>query len=197
MITSWRNSFDQGPFPFLIVQLAGFGHPPKDPGDDAWAELREAQWLTAKNLPHTGIATAVDVGVENDIHPKDKSTVGSRLAFAAEKLAYGRGNVPVGPTYKSMKVVGSKIEITFDHADGGLDVKGDSPLFAIAGDDHKWFWAHGEISGNKITLSSPDVPKPVAARYWWASFLGSSLYNGMGMPAFPFRTDDWKGITGG
>jgi sialate O-acetylesterase len=153
--------------------------------------------MTAKNLPNTGIATAIDVGDENDIHPKDKKTVGQRLAMVAEKQVYGRGGSASGPTYKGMKIVGSSIQINFDHADGGLMVKGDAPLFAIAADDHKWYWASGVIDGSKITVSSPSVTKPVAVRYYWASFAAGSLYNGQGWPAFPFRTDDWKGITGG
>ena len=192
MITSWRNSFDEGAFPFLIVQLAGFGHPPKDPGEDEWAVLRESQFVTAKNLPHTGIATAVDVGDENDIHPKDKKTVGQRLAAVAERQVYRRNVLDSGPTYKSMRVVGSSIEISFDHAGSGLYVRGDGPLFAIAGEDHKWYWAQGEIHGSKMILTSPSVPKPIAVRYYWASFMNGSLYNDAGMPAFPFRTDDWK-----
>ncbi len=173
--------------------MAGFGHPLQNPGDDAWAELREAQATVAKTLPHTGIATAIDIGDENDIHPKDKSTVGVRLARAAEKLGYGLDAAYTGPTYRSMKIKGSAIEITFDHADGGFTVKGDAPIFSIAGEDHKWHWASGTYKDkdNKILISSPDVPKPLAVRYNWAPFTAASLYNNFGFPAFPFRTDDW------
>ncbi len=104
MISSWRRNWGQGDFPFLIVQLAGFQHAPKDPGDDAWAELREAQWMTAKNVRNAGIATAVDIGEENDIHPKNKQEVGRRLALVAEKQVYRMPVTSSGPVYKSMSI---------------------------------------------------------------------------------------------
>jgi len=198
MIGSWQKSWDQGYFPFLIVQLAGFNHAPVNPGDDQWAELREAQWMTAQKVRHAGIATAIDIGEENDIHPKNKQEVGRRLALVAEAQDYHMNVVSSGPTYRSMRIDGSKIRVSFDNLGGGL-VSKDSLLqgFAIAGDDHKWFWADANIDGNSVVVSSSSVPYPVAVRYSWATFLNSSLYNKAGLPAFPFRTDKWKGITGG
>jgi sialate O-acetylesterase len=195
MITDWRQRWGAD-FPFLIVQLAGFMRPPAKPGDDAWAELREAQWLTTKAIPNTWIATAMDIGNETDIHPKDKQDVGKRLALAAEANVYHEKVPFYGPVYQSMKVEGDKIILTFSHLDGGLVAKGgDLKGFAIAGDDRKWVWANAKIVGNKVEVSSPDVPQPVAVRYGWASYLDVNLYNKAGLPAFPFRTDDWRGIT--
>jgi sialate O-acetylesterase len=191
MITSWRDTFKSGSFPFLIVQLAGFGHPPQVPGDDNWAVLRESQLVTTKVLRNVGIASAVDVGEENDIHPKDKKTVGNRLAAVAERQFYGKKVLSTGPTLKSTKIVGSNVELSFDHTEGGLTIKGDVPLFSVAGSDHKWFWAEAKIDGSKVIVSSPNVPSPVAVRYYWASFLAGNLMNGEGWPAFPFRTDTW------
>lgn len=212
MISSWRDNWDQGSFPFLIVQLAGFGHPPTQPGDSNWAELREAQFLTATNVPNTGIATAVDIGNPDDIHPKNKQEVGRRLALVAEALVYHKSVAASGPVYHSMKVEGNKIRVHFDDVDGGLIAKGatatPTPLakgavpppaaltgFAIAGADQRWAWADAHIDGNSVVVSSPAVPKPVAVRYSWADYLDCNLYNRAGLPAFPFRTDNWAGIT--
>ena len=201
MIESWHKSFGQGAFPFLIVQLAGFNHPSPQPGDDTWAELREAQYLTTKKVKNAGIATAIDIGEENDIHPKNKQDVGKRLALVAEAEDYHMKVVSSGPVYKSMKVEGTAIRLSFDHIDGGLTTGPSAGAtlkgFAIAGADHKWVWADAKIDGKSIVVSAAGVSQPVAVRYSWATFSDSNLYNGAGLPAFPFRTDNWKGITGG
>jgi sialate O-acetylesterase len=198
MINSWHNNWKQGDFPFLIVQLAGFGAAPAQPGDDAWAELREAQWLTAKNVRNAGIMTAIDIGESSDIHPKNKQEVGRRLALVAEKQVYHMPVVSSGPVYKSMKIEDAGIRLSFDHMDGGLVSKGGRLKgFSVAGEDHKWHWAAGVIDGNTILVYSRDVQHPVAVRYNWATYYTANLYNGAGLPAFPFRTDDWKEITGG
>jgi sialate O-acetylesterase len=194
MITSWRETFGEGDFPFLIVQLAGFQHPPAQPGDDAWAEVREAEWLTTKSIKHVGLATAVDVGEMDDIHPKNKQEVGRRLALVAEHEDYGMKVIDSGPLYKSFRIQNGAISVSFDHTDGGIDAKGGAPLhgFAIAGSDHKWYWADAKIDGKNVIVSSPQVPQPVAVRYYWATFSDANLENGAGLPALPFRTDDWK-----
>ncbi len=197
MIESWHKSWGQGSFPFLIVQLAGFGHPATIPGDDAWAELREAQFLTTKKVKNAGIMTAVDIGEENDIHPKNKMEVGRRLALVAEASDYHMKVESSGPVYKSMRVEGGAVRISFEHAKGLQSVGGNLKGFIIAGADHKWTWADAKIDGNSVIVSAASVPNPVAVRYSWASFSDSNLANGERLPAFPFRTDDWKGITGG
>ena len=193
MIQSWRDAFQCGDFPFLIVQLAGFMHPPIKPADDNWAELREAQFLTAKSVRNVGIMTAIDIGEMDDIHPKNKQEVGRRLALVAEQRFFGKKLVASGPTYKSMKIDGTTIRLSFDHVDGGL-VTGSGPMlgFAIAGDNHQWHWAEAKIDGTDVVVSSSEVPNPVAVRYGWSAFTKGTLANGAGLPAFPFRTDDWK-----
>jgi sialate O-acetylesterase len=169
-----------------------------EPVDDAWAELREAQLMTL-SLPKTGMAVAIDIGEANDIHPKNKQDVGLRLALAAMKVAYGRNLVHSGPIYKSMKVEGNKIRLWFDNVGSGLVAKGDGVLkgFAIAGEDRKFVWAEAKIEGNTVVVWSEKVPKPVAVRYGWSCNPVCNLYNAEGLPASPFRTDDWPGITFG
>jgi sialate O-acetylesterase len=197
MIGDWRRAFRQGDFPFLIVQLANFMAIPAQPGDDEWAELREAQAMTAKNVRNAGLAVAIDIGDAVDIHPKDKQNVGLRLALSALKIAYGE-NVPFsGPTYRSMTRQGDAIRLTFDHTDGGLKANGGKLVgFAIAGADHKFYWAEAELIGDSVLVRSPQVPDPVAVRYAWAANPpGATLYNGANLPAVPFRTDDWPLLT--
>lgn len=190
MIQSWRDAFNCGPFPFLIVQLAGFMRPPAEPGDDDWAELREAQFLTTKALPNVGIMSAIDIGEMNDIHPKNKQEVGRRLALVAESKFYGLKVTSSGPTYRSMRIDGSSIRLDFDHADSGLT--GGLDGFAIAGEERKWHWATAKLEGKTVVVSSPEVTKPVAVRYGWSAFTKGSLANAEGLPLFPFRTDNWK-----
>ena len=202
MIKSWRDAWAEGgvkgPMKFLIVQLANFQDPAKTPGDDAWAELREAQTLTAAK-PDNGMALAIDLAdADNpkDIHPKNKQDVGKRLALVALGKFYGQDVVYQGPTYDSMKVDGDKITLTFKHAEG-LKAEGhDGKVtgFAVAGQDKKWAWADGKIEGSTVVLTSP-VKDPVAVRYAWSTNPVTNLYNGAGLPAQPFRTDTWDGIT--
>jgi sialate O-acetylesterase len=197
MINDWRRRWGYD-FPFLIVQLANFKVAAVQPEDSDWAELREAQQMTAQNLPSTGIACTIDIGDADNIHPVNKKDVGFRLALNAMKLAYAEKDlVYSGPTYKSMEVIGSKIRLHFDHIGTGLMTKnGELKQFAIAGSDKKFVWAHAEIEGNDIVVWSSKVPTPVAVRYAWANNPdGCNLYNKEGLPALPFRTDSWKGIT--
>ena len=188
MIGDWRARFGQGDFPFLIVQLAGFA-----PGGDAWADLRQAQWLTARNVPAAGIATAIDLADAdpNEIHPKNKQEVGRRLALVAEAKVYGTNVEYSGPVYKSMAVSGNAIRLTFDHLGGGLAAKDDKPLtsFTVAGTDGKFVPADAKIDGDAVVVSSPQVPAPAAVRYAWTGDPVCSLYNKAGLPAFPFDTD--------
>jgi len=186
MIGDWRARFGQGNFPFLIVQLAGF-----QPGGDAFAEVREAQMLTAKNVPNAGIAAAIDIGDAGDIHPKNKEEVGRRLALVAEAKVYGGAAEYSGPVYKSMAPVGSALRLSFSHIGGGLVAKGGGPLtgFVVAGADGKFVPADAKIDGDAVLVSAPGVAAPSAVRYAWAGFPECSLYNKAGLPAFPFRTD--------
>ena len=175
--------------PFYIVQLANFMAPNEQPGDDNWAYLREAQSMTAKNVPDTGIAVITDIGEENDIHPKNKQDVGLRLALAALHQTYGENIEYSGPTLQSAKPMNSSMQLTFAHADN-LMLKGDANrVFAVAGADKTFHWATPQINGNIITLSSPDVATPVYARFGWANNPRANLYNSADLPASPFRTD--------
>jgi sialate O-acetylesterase len=168
---------------------------PKEPQDDAWAELREAQTM-ALRLPFTGMAVTMDIGEQFDIHPRNKQDVGHRLALAAKKVAYGQELTHSGPMYRSMEVNKNDIEISFDYVGKGLMAKGEKLKgFQIAGKDKKFYWAEAQIVGGKVFVSSEKVKEPVAARYGWAINMDCNLYNKDGLPASPFRTDDWPGVT--
>lgn len=197
MIRNWREDWKQGDFPFYWVQLADFMDEKPEPGESAWAELREAQTMTLA-LPNTGQAVIVDAGEAHDIHPKDKLTVGRRLARWALARDYGKNIVYRSPEYRSMEVKEGKAIVTFDHVGGGLDTfdvrqpRG----FAIAGEDRKWVWAQARIlDKTRVEVWSEKVPSPVAVRYAWADNPVANLQNREGLPATPFRTDDWPGVT--
>jgi sialate O-acetylesterase len=128
----------------------------------------------------------------------DKREPGERLALCALGEHYGRAIPHFGPTLASVERLPGALKLHFDHADGGLVVKGEKlGEFSIAGDDHKWHWAEARIDGDAVTVSSSAVPNPVAARYAWQSNPAATLFNGAGLPAVPFRTDDWPGLTDG
>ncbi|MFZ2654465.1 MAG: sialate O-acetylesterase [Victivallales bacterium] len=212
MIGDWRREWAQAEpgrdFPFIIVQLANFLAPSAKPEESAWAELREAQTMTAFGFKNCGLALAIDIGDAKDIHPKNKQDVGKRLELAALKAAYGKDVVFSGPTYDSMKIDGDKIVLSFKNIGGGLVLKdGELRQFAIAGEDPSspegsaaaskvFVWAKAKIDGDKVIVSCDEVKKPVAVRYAWANNPeGCNLYNKEGLPAVPFRTDDWPGVT--
>ena len=208
MITDWRTRWKMADLPFLFVQLANFMAAPKTAGENsAWAILRESQVKTLA-LPKTGMAVIIDIGTGGGIHPPDKKDVGSRLALAARHVAYGEKLVYTGPMYDALKIEGGKARVSFkpDSIGGGLVIgsapwtdpqaapvsKTDLQGFAIAGEDKNWVWADAKIDGNDVVVSSPDVPQPVAVRYAFANNPTCNLYNKEGLPASPFRTDDWQ-----
>ncbi|HLF93996.1 MAG TPA: sialate O-acetylesterase [Planctomycetota bacterium] len=191
MIKDWRSRWGVGEFPFLFVQLANFLPAKAEPGESAWAELREAQELTL-GTPNTGQAVIIDIGDAADIHPRNKQDVGKRLAIWALGTTYGEKAEYSGPLYASMAVEEGRVRVTFKHAGGGLVAKGGEALktFAIAGADRKWVWAEAKIDGDSVVVWSGKVAKPVAVRYAWADNPdGCNLYNKEGLPASPFRTD--------
>lgn len=211
MITGWRAAWGLGEFPFYFTQIANFREPCPDPaGNDGvrWATVRESQRQTLQ-VNRTGMAVAIDLadpGNPGDIHPKNKQDVGNRLALWALAKDYGNTDlVYSGPLYKGMTVAGDRIRITFDCTGSGLMVarkEGLAPAyelkganlqtFAIAGEDRQWHWADAVIEGDTVLVSSPKVPKPVAVRYAYSmNPAGNKLYNREGLPASPFRTDDW------
>jgi sialate O-acetylesterase len=198
LIGDWRKVFAQGDFPFYIVSLPAFMHHRDQPGDDAWAELREAQAGTARTVKNSGLAVTVDTGDSDDIHPKDKKVVGERLALCALAREYDKKVICAGPTFASVEQLPGALKLNFQHTDGGLVVKGDKPAeFAVAGKDHRWHWANARVEGNSVIVSAPQVPEPRAARYAWQANPTATLYNGAGLPAIPFRTDDWPEMTKG
>jgi sialate O-acetylesterase len=214
LIQDWRARWNQPDLPFYFCQLASMGGKSAQPGDTNWAELREAQSLTLA-LPHTGQAVLIDVGEANDIHPRNKQDVGARLAALALAQTYGKSVPFSGPVYKSMKIDGGKIALSFQHVGRGLaarplppsyDVNSSTgetaPLvrntpaselegFAICGADRKWVWADAKIAGDQVVVSSSHVSAPVAVRYGWAMNPTCNLTNDSGLPASPFRTDDF------
>ncbi len=193
MIRNWRQDWKQGDFPFLFVQLANFMEATQQPTESNWALLREAQ-LKSLALPNTGMAITIDIGEWNDIHPLNKAEVGKRLALAAKHVAYKDNKIIYsGPVYKSMQKAGNSIILNFDHIGHGLDAKnGLLQTFAIAGEDQKFVWAEAQIKGTQVIVSSKEITNPVAVRYAWADNpQGANLYNKDGLPATPFRTDNW------
>jgi sialate O-acetylesterase len=171
------------------VQLANFMATEAQPTDPPWAYLREAQMLTAQNVPNSGLASAIDIGEAEDIHPRNKQDVGRRLALNALALTYKQPVEYSGPRYRSMKIEGDAVRLTFDHAAGMTAKGGTLQGFSIAGADKKFVWADARIEGNTVVVSSPQVKQPVAVRYAWANNPVATLYNAAGLPALPFRTD--------
>ncbi|MDA1053905.1 MAG: sialate O-acetylesterase [Planctomycetota bacterium] len=205
LVNGWRKLFNPE-LAFYWVQLADFQQPTDSPeGGDGWARLREAQ-RKALNIKHTGMAVIIDIGQANDIHPRNKQDVGWRLAQWALNQTYGKTDlVPSGPLFKSHKVEDNAIRLTFDNEGGGLIVgkkegleptqqvkDGKLQRFAIAGADKKWHWAEATIDGGDVVVKSAEVAEPVAVRYAYSmNPAGANLYNKEGIPASPFRTDDW------
>jgi sialate O-acetylesterase len=196
MVGDWRKLFDQGEFPFYIVSLPAFMHHQDHPVESSWAELREAQAITARNVPNCALAVAIDTGDPDNIHPADKKIVGDRLAFCALATHY-REKIPYqGPTFKSLEHLPGALKLRFDNVDGGLVARNGKPEeFSIAGKDHIWHRADARIEGDSIVVSSPQVPGLEAARYAWQAYPAATLYNGAGLPAVPFRTDNWTEST--
>lgn len=191
MIEDWRRSFECGPFSFYFVQIAPYNY-----GNDngAAAMLRDSQRKTL-SLEHTGMAVTMDIGNPGDIHPRNKRDVGDRLARWALAKDYGRTDVVYsGPLYKSSEAIANgRMRVHFDHTEGGLSAKGgDLTHFLVAGADHNFVPAKAEIDGDSVVVWSPDVTNPVAVRYGWGAADEPNLFNGAGLPASSFRTDDWK-----
>lgn len=200
LIKDWRKQWNQGDFPFLFVQLANYMEEVDQPGESNWAELREAQSLSLQ-LPNTGMAAAIDIGEAGDIHPKNKEDVGKRLALNALSIAYQKDVIASGPTFSNWKVEGQNAILSFHHLGDGLRTKdkyGYVRGFQVAGSDRQFHWARARISGDKVVVVCDQVEKPIAVRYAWSTNPGTlDLYNSAELPAVPFRTDDWPGLTKG
>lgn len=202
LIQDWRKKWNPDgrgqDFSFYFVQLSSFGLNQSSNVGSHWAELREAQTMTL-SVPKTGMAVTTDIGNPKDIHPTNKQDVGHRLAVNALKLDYSQNIAYSSPLYESVAFDGPKATITFKFANDGLLVKdkyGYLRGFEVAGDDKVFHYAKAEINGNRVIVSSPDVPKPVAVRYAWADAPDdANLFNSAGFPASPFRTDSWPSMT--
>ncbi|MBM3859553.1 MAG: sialate O-acetylesterase [Verrucomicrobia bacterium] len=182
MIKCWRDNWKLGNFPFLFVQIA--------PHNNMTPELREAQLLTSQRCPNTAMAVITDHGDAADIHPRQKEPVGARLALAARALAYGDRIEYSGPVYRSLRLRGNELVLSFRNIGGGLVAKGgDLKGFTIAGADKNFVSAAARIEGDKVVVSSPQVALPVAVRYGWSNVPDVNLFNKAGLPASPFRTD--------
>lgn len=214
LIKDWRAKWSEGDIPFYFCQLANMNGKYPMPLESSFAELREAQ-TAALALPQTGQAVLIDLGEPNDIHFRDKKDAGERVAAIALANTYGKAVPFSGPVYQSMTVEGSAIRIHFQSPDPGLVARdlpatyalkstlpADQPLvrnspnsplqgFTICGDDHKWVWADARIDGNTVLVSSTKVPNPIAVRYAWADNPTCNLVSSAGLPACPFRTDDF------
>ena len=199
MINDWRKQWKDD-FSFYFVQLSSYGDYQSSNHGSNWGELREAQSMTL-SLPKTGMAVTTDVGNPKDIHPTNKQDVGHRLVVNALKYDYGQDILPSGPMYESVKFEDSKAILSFKYTGKGLTVKdrfGYLKGFEIAGEDKAFYYAKADIVGDKVVVYHPKGMKPIAVRYAWADAPDdANLYNTDGLPASPFRTDDWKGLTVG
>ncbi|WP_420455539.1 sialate O-acetylesterase [Rubrivirga sp.] len=192
LIEGWRAAWSDDDLPFLWAQLAAFHPPPTGPEDTGvWPTVREGQ-SSALALDRTAEAVLLDVGEADDIHPRDKRSVGERLALAARAMVYGEdGLVTSGPRYRDHAIEGDRVAVSFDHVGGGLGTRDGLPLggFALAGSDGRWHDADARIEGDRVVASTPAVRTPVAVRYAWANNpVAATLVNAEGLPAAPFRT---------
>ena len=202
IIANWREKWGRGDLPFLYVQLPNYMESRDAPSSSAWAELREAQHKTLAVRNVYEVVT-IDVGEAKDLHPKDKQTVAVRLANVALAKHYGKDVPWTGPVFKSMKISDDKAILSFTNVYEGLIQSENSRCdgsklsgFAVSGVDRKFHWAEASIEGtDQIIVSTPEVPHPVAVRYAWADNPICNLANSAGLPASPFRTDDWAGVT--
>lgn len=205
LIADWRKAWRSPKLPFLFAQLSGCARKRATPGDDLWAELREAQ-ASALRLPHTAMAVTIDIG--RRATPPNKQEVGRRLGLLARASVYGEKIAATGPAFESSAAEDGKMRIRFKGAEGGLVTQGGdtSRLFAIAGADREFVWADFKIEGGTVLVWSRQVPEPAAVRYAWEHTprfehrrgrgwvtLGL-LFNQAGLPAAPFRTDRWLGL---
>ena len=185
LVQDWRKRWGYE-FPYAWVQLPNYNGPGRD-----WPTVREEMAQTLE-LPNTGMAITIDIGDAQDIHPKDKQDVGKRLGMWARGAVYGEDVAVSGPLYAKQKIGKGKIVLSFKHTDGGLVAKGDELTgFTIAGADRQFHPAEAHIEGETVVVSAAEVKQPVAVRYGWENNPQCNLFNKAGLPASPFRTDDF------
>ncbi len=197
LMENWRNDWKNPALPFIFTQLAYYGNGEKPEEDTEtegieWAIVREQQLLVSKSDPNTAMAVITDCGEKDNIHPGNKKTVGERLALLAKARIYGLDVVCEGPVLKDMKVQGKKVILTFDNTAGGLTARdGKLTGFKLCGPDGKFVNAEAVIKGDTVELFAPGISMPVAVRYGFANYAHAGLMNGEGLPASPFRTDNF------
>ena len=194
MVADWRSAWGEGDFAFLSVQLPNFMAPQQKPSETGgWPLIREQFLKSLKTIPNSGIAVTIDIGDAENIHPTNKQEAGRRLALWALGKVYDRKLVASGPLFRCAAKQGDRMIVEFDEADGGLAVRGGGALkgFAIAGADHQFVWADAKIEAGRLIVSSPQVISPQSVRYAWANNPECNLINTAGLPASPFRTDNW------
>jgi sialate O-acetylesterase len=185
MIANWRNDWNDEKLPFYFVQIS--------PHRSQNAEIRDAQFYVLRHVKNTGMAVTTDNGDSLNIHPRNKELVGKRLSLWALHNDYGKKNLVVsGPLYKSMKVEGHRIRVIFDYNKGLMSKDGDLTEFTMAGNDQVFVPAKAVIEGNTVVVWSDNVSKPLAVRFAWKNVPKPNLFNRAGLPASPFRTDNWK-----
>jgi sialate O-acetylesterase len=191
LVKSWRDLWQQGDFPFLVAQQHSYGNQELMA---KCAEMRESQFVAVRAMTNAGIVVTADRG--NGKHPRDKEPVGARLALAARAVAYKERLVHEGPLFGKATIADGKVRISFGNLGGGLTAKGNKVTgFTIAAEDRQFVDAEAVLDGSEIVVSSPQVATPVAVRYGWGDPTAMSLFNREGLPAFPFRTDDFPVTT--
>ena len=198
LIGGWRQLWQEGNFPFYFVQIAPYTYlknqanysPDADPLPPFWVQQSRA----ARQIKNTGMVVTTDLVDDlNDIHPRDKASVGRRLARLAMAETYDQDVPAKSPAFVKMKIVGNKAVLKFEHTSGGLASKDGQPLtwFTVAGADGKFVPAQATIVGqDKVEVSAAGVDQPVAVRFAWNQIAQPNLVNGAGLPAEPFSTQD-------
>jgi len=203
LIRAWRWWFRDPAMPFIYGQEAEFGPKRDQPGEHSWAELREAQAMALAE-PLTAMAVALGTGEASDIHPRRKRPLAERYALAARAVAYGQDIPYTGPLFHSMSLHERELRLHFTHTHGGLRTSDNQPprgfTVSTGCDDftlgnRNFVWATARIEGDDVVLHAPSVPQPVAARYAWTQNPDTNLTDATGLPASPFRTDAWPGVT--
>ncbi|WP_316828793.1 sialate O-acetylesterase [Pedobacter miscanthi] len=195
LINDWRKHFDKKDLPFIIVQLPNYNKVQPQLNGSAIAELREAQAMAAL-MPNVDFATTIDINANGDLHPKEKKPIGNRAALMAQQLIYHEKLQASGLRYAALKIEGNKAFIEFTKHSGQIKPVDSVNNFIIAGADGKFFPAKAILVKNTVVVSCANVPAPMAVRYCWADNPPDvNLYNLDGLPASPFRTDDWPGLT--
>jgi sialate O-acetylesterase len=189
LIADWRLKWGEGEFPFLVVQLPNYAS--GNPAGEAWPRTREAQARVAATLPNVSLAVTIDQGERDSVHPLHKREVGRRLALLTLNKTYGRDIIAEGPVFRKAQFNGSHVDVQLDRAEGLHATSERVSGFELAGSDRKFAPAEAKLTGDGLTVTSPDVSVPIAVRYAWRNAPDTNLYNAAALPLAPFRSDNW------